>query len=153
MIIGIDMGGVCSRKSVDYEGHGEYHTALDMPGCAESLRELKRNGHTLILISFCGRSRAAVTRSDLEPLGIFDEMYFVRDKHEKGRICDHVGAHFMIDDRKDVLDRIPAQTQCILFDPENPDAWRETVRTISQAEPWERPRTRIKPKLLKWLTY
>ena len=107
--IGVDYGGVCSASAEHCDSE-----QIDVPGCLETLRLMKQNGHYLVLISFCGAKRAKATREYLEPLNVFDKMYFVKNKLFKNQICQYEGIDVMIDDRQDVLNTItPADT--ILF--------------------------------------
>ena len=80
--IGVDYGGVCSASAEHCDSE-----QIDVPGCLETLRLMKQNGHYLVLISFCGAKRAKATREYLEPLNVFDKMYFVKNKLFKNQIC------------------------------------------------------------------
>ena len=104
--IGVDMGGVCSSKSRVYEEtDGEIKKLIDVPDCLKYLNKLKDDGHELVLVSFCGKRRARETRLKLleEYKGLFDKIFFVKDKKKKGMVCDYNKLDVMIDDRLDVL--------------------------------------------------
>lgn len=112
------MGGVCCKSSEadKYEGGGKFTPKLNMEGCRESLEHLRAQGHTLILISYCGKNRARVTYPLVQ--FVFDEIYFVRSRDFKSIVCNCRAVDVMIDDRKDIIDNIQANcptTFCIHF--------------------------------------
>lgn len=109
--IGVDYGGVCSASAEHCDSE-----QIDVPGCLETLRLMKQNGHYLVLISFCGAKRAKATREYLETLNVFDKMYFVKNKLFKNQICQYEGIDVMIDDRIDVLNTIMPPADTILFE-------------------------------------
>lgn len=102
--LGIDFGGVCSRDSDSYETDADAKDdqAINVPGCIEALTELKRQGHYLVLASFCGKKRADTTRRS-KAMGYFHEVYFVKKRPSKSQVCHVLGLDAMIDDRSDVL--------------------------------------------------
>jgi hypothetical protein len=107
--IGVDMGGVCSSKSMVYEDDSkEMNVLIDVEDALKYLELLQRDGHELILVSFCGRRRANETRRTLKEKykGLFDEVFFVKDKKYKKDICEFKNLDVMIDDRTDVLRHI-----------------------------------------------
>lgn len=108
--IGVDMGGVCVRKGRQYEDDTkQFNRVMDMPKCIESLQALRAMGHYLVLVSFCGRSRAENTSKTLslpDHKELFDELYFVKDKSFKDNIAKHLGLDVMIDDRWDILEKM-----------------------------------------------
>lgn len=115
--LGIDYGGVCSIHSSRYEaadGNHEAPEAINMPGCLEALQTLKAQGHQLILVSFCGDRRAQSTAKYLQPLGLFDQLYFVKHRGYKADICRLLGLDVLIDDRADILKTV-APTQTLQF--------------------------------------
>jgi hypothetical protein len=58
--IGIDIGGVCAKDSYNYENSDQdQESIINMPNCVSSLEELKKQGHYLVLVSFCGRKLVA----------------------------------------------------------------------------------------------
>jgi len=92
---------------------------INMPGCIEALRKLKAEGHTLILISFCGKKRAVATRKYFykfdEPL--FDHYHFVKKRSFKKDVCAKYGVDIMIDDRLDILKTVaPTKTMWFVND-------------------------------------
>lgn len=110
MNIAIDYGGVCS-ESVNYDVKSNKPVELakiNIPDCVESLIALKQLGHKIYLISFAGRRRSEMTKEylDKEHPRLFDDIFFVRDPTYKNDICQHIGAHIMVDDRNDVLNTI-----------------------------------------------
>jgi hypothetical protein len=114
--IGVDYGGVCSISAENYEDSKKLiNEEINMPGCREALKKLKSLGHKLVLVSFCGARRARQTREYLAPLGLFDELVFVKNRDHKTKICKFYGLDVMIDDRLDILETV-APTQAILFD-------------------------------------
>lgn len=120
--IGVDYGGVCSWHDDNYEASSKTEAdnktndaSINMPDCVESLEKLKSLGHRLVLISFCGASRARKTRAMLEPLELFDVMYFVKKRKYKQLVCQKEGIDIMIDDRLDVLQTIKT-AETVLFD-------------------------------------
>jgi len=117
MNIGIDFGGVLSIH--DNAGAEHINTTIDMPYALEALQQLKNDGHTLFLISFCGRKRAYEThKTILMHPGLFEREIYVKDRADKGKICASLGCHFMIDDRQDVIDAVitdSKMTHTILF--------------------------------------
>jgi hypothetical protein len=108
--IGVDMGGVCVHKGQEYEDdRAKFHRVMDMPNCVEILRLLKAKGHYIVLVSFCGRSRATDTSKSLRKpnhTDLFDEMYFVKNKSFKDAIAKHLALDVMIDDRWDILENM-----------------------------------------------
>lgn len=72
----------------------------------------------LFLISFAGRSRSQETQDSINKTcpGIFDNLYFVKDKNFKKDVCNFLGCDLMIDDRVDVLDTlVNTKTLGVLF--------------------------------------
>lgn len=104
MRIGIDVGGVLSVKTGDYEEEKDADIdLLNVPGCFNGLQALKAAGHELYIISFCGRKRAANTRKKLSHKGLFTEMYFVKNKVTKHLISSVIGLDVFIDDTMEVI--------------------------------------------------
>jgi hypothetical protein len=63
--IGIDFGGVLSQHDKthlleDRNRQQHRNVQIDMPFAIESLQQLKADGHSLLLISFCGRQRGFI---------------------------------------------------------------------------------------------
>lgn len=120
--IGVDFGGVCSAQAEKYESRAKYtpnekeKEIINIENCVEVLRELRKQGHKLYLVSFCGHTRAIDTRQKLNENypGLFDALYFVKDRKYKQSICAFLGLDVMIDDRLDVLETI-SPTQTMLF--------------------------------------
>lgn len=103
--IGIDLGNVCMTGG-DHYGQADGTSALNVPDCIESLRTLRDAGHHLYIISWCGARRATATMPIVASLGLFDGVYFVRDRRYKDMVCQRLGIDVMIDDRMDVLQSI-----------------------------------------------
>lgn len=105
-VICIDFGGVLS---VHDGGSSEHtNTSINMEGAIEGIIELSKT-HQLNIVSFCGKTRAVVTKASLEDSGLgelFAGQYYVKNKNFKLNICDYLGCHFMIDDRIEILDHI-----------------------------------------------
>jgi hypothetical protein len=104
--IGVDMGGVCVHNASRYENNDDkFDPNLNMEGCVDALRLLSNTGHTIVLVSFCGRLRASNTRDMLLTKfpNLFDEIYFVKHNKFKHNIAISRGLDIMIDDRLSVL--------------------------------------------------
>lgn len=105
--IGIDFGGVLS---VHDGGNTEHkNTCINIPDAINSLSYLKSNGHSLSLISFCGKTRAYETFDSLKNGGydtLFDNQFYVKSTNSKSKICKYSGIHIMIDDRVEILDNV-----------------------------------------------
>jgi hypothetical protein len=112
--IGVDMYGVCMHILEQYENNDvvDHMSDLNMEGCVEALRLLSDAGHTLVLVTFCGRRRANNTRDMLLTKfpNLFDELYFVKHMKFKHTIAISRGLDIMIDDRLDVLDSMTTVT-------------------------------------------
>ena len=152
LVVNIDFGGVLSIHDRNTESKNTEHvsTIINMPGGVEALKELKRKGHKLYLNSFCGKKRALETKNAImkekELNGIFENLYFVKDKANKGYVCLHTGCNVMIDDRVDVLTSVQKTSptvHCILFkgDPTHSssssnfiecDSWESVVKVIDK---------------------
>jgi len=127
--IGVDFGGVLTPHGKDYEkGQGNI-SQMNMPGCISALEELKKDGHYLVLVSFCGRSRAESTRKNLPLKDYFDEVYFVKDRKYKNLICQARALDVLIDDRKDILDSLEV-TQGILFGDKPAKTWSDVLKLL-----------------------
>ena len=116
--IGIDFGGVLSIHDGQNNGAEHRTTVINMPGALEALQALKAQGHHLFLISFAGKSRSQETQDSINNTcpGLFDGLYFVKDKGFKKDVCNFLGCDLMIDDRQDVLDTLEnTKTQGVLF--------------------------------------
>ena len=116
--IGIDVGGVLSIHKTDV-GDGEHeNTGIDMPHAIESVRALAAAGHTLYIVSFCGRRRAMETRDSLVACGLADcfaAMYFVKKVTHKKHVCASLGLDVLIDDRGDILRSVTCGTHRVKF--------------------------------------
>jgi len=149
LTIGIDYGGVCSMHDTRHEDdtfNGE--VGINVEGCMESLKQLKSMGHRLILISFCGAKRAHETQKYFLklPEHPFDEVYFVKKRPSKQKICEYVGSDVMIDDRLDILNVIrntktlhfsshPSDAECKFTPDYSAKTWQETVEIIKTLKP------------------
>jgi hypothetical protein len=109
LTIGIDFGGVLSthdrNNDVKTDVVGEHkNTAVNMPDSLNVLEKLKES-HSLILISFCGQKRAVETKASLDTSvpGLFDSIFFTKDKMYKKDICSFAGCDVMIDDTLGIL--------------------------------------------------
>lgn len=114
-VLAIDFGGVCSVHAQHTDGE-HVETRMNMPGCVETLRLLAQR-FDLVLVSFCGRSRAVATKASVDATvpGLFRDLVFVRNKKDKGIICKTLGASALIDDRPDVLATLLPPCRPILF--------------------------------------
>jgi hypothetical protein len=114
--IGVDFGGVLAKHKRGEENQDKIeehkNTQIDMPGAIENLKKLKKNGHQLYIVSFCGRKRALEGMKEVEASGlndVFTEQIYIKNPYEKGRVLLNFGCNFMIDDRIDLLNRIRFQ--------------------------------------------
>jgi hypothetical protein len=146
--IGVDYGGVCSVNSAAHEDTKvDDVPPLNMDGCLEALQKLKSQGHQLILVSFCGRKRANQVREYLPRQfpGLFDEMFFVKDKKFKDEVCRVEKLDVLIDDSPDVFG---SNEHAILF-----QNWNKVLEEMKNLSPF--PRKEVsqedKEKLLKKL--
>ncbi len=127
--IGIDNGGVLSMHKIldvtdvknitddnkSEEGHVS-ESELNMPGVVKGLTILKSVGHKLSMLSFCGKSRAIKTKSEITSLhpNLFDEFIFTKDKRFKSGICEHLGLDVFIDDTYEVIIQVASENQSML---------------------------------------
>ncbi len=75
----------------------------------ESVEQLKKMGHKLYIISFCGRSRAIQTKNGLDFAGLsdfFNDQFYVKNREDKKYVCKYLGCDIMIDDREGILNDI-----------------------------------------------
>lgn len=112
--IGIDFGGVLSIHDGEPIAVEHRSTAINMPNAIESLHLLKKLGHKLYLISFCGKTRAVQTKKSIDDNipDLFEETYFVKSKKYKKDITKYVGCDIMIDDTLDILVDIEKTRSC-----------------------------------------
>ena len=121
--IGVDFGGVLAKhkKGEDAEKLEEHkNTQIDMPGAIETLKKLKKNGHDLYIVSFCGKKRAIEGKAEIENSGltnVFTEQIYIKNPFKKGDVLLNFGCNFMIDDRLDLLNKIK------LVDPDIVTIW------------------------------
>lgn len=129
--IGIDFGGVLTPKGEQYETNKNVVSQMDMPGCIPALQQLKKDGHYLVLISFCGPKRANSTRMQIPLKTYFDEFYFVKNRKYKNDICKARALDVMIDDREDILNTLEF-TQKIHFGQKGAETWKDVMKIISR---------------------
>ncbi len=106
LCIAIDAGGVLLKKN---SGNDQTdRSRFPIRGAKDNLTKLKKQGHTLVLVSFAGRKTAEITMNDMKVHypGLFDKLFFVKNKLEKVAICRYIGADVMIDDTAEVLHNI-----------------------------------------------
>jgi len=127
--IGIDFGGVLTQKGEKYEKNKNDVSHMDMPGCIVALQQLKKDGHYLVLVSFCGPNRAHSTRKQLPLNDYFDEIYFVKNRKYKNDICKARALDLLIDDRKDILDTLEF-SQKIHFGQKGAETWKDVMKII-----------------------
>lgn len=105
--IGIDYGGVLS---IHDGGDAEHKTTdANMEGAIDGVANLKKAGHHLNIISFCGMRRAVATKHSVDSSGLsefFDNQYYVGNRDHKKYICKYLGCDFMIDDREAILNDV-----------------------------------------------
>jgi hypothetical protein len=153
--IAVDFGGVLSihdKESVEQNSNGEAKsdnnghrsTAINMPDSIESLRLLKDQGHKLFLNSFCGKARALETQKgvDEQTPGLFEKLYFVKNKKFKGDVTKFLGCDVMIDDTLEILVDMAKSNSCpnlIWFtgDPNFDDKTKNNVESIKEAKSWK----------------
>ena len=149
LTIGIDYGGVCSMNDAKHEDNtfsGE--VGINVENCMESLKELKTQGHKLVLKSFCGGHRARERQQYFFklPENPFPDVFFVKKRPSKQKICEFVGADVMIDDRLDILEVIQntktlhfgshiSDVNCKYIPDYEAKNWRETVEIIKTFKP------------------
>lgn len=139
MKIGIDAGGVIFRND-----DGETDTSQTenlVPGVIEFIQSLKARGHTVHLVSFCGKSRERETADAIARLGIpLDFQHYVRDRQLKGRVIRREGIACMIDDRLDVLQCIRKEcgptVKLVLFTGGGGKAGHNIPRFICRCDTW-----------------
>ncbi len=115
--IGIDYGNVCSSDAASYENESnDNELGINVPDCLSTLRQLRDDGHSLYLVSFCGKKRAMGTKAYFATLedNPFTELFFVKAREHKKYICQRFGLDVMIDDRTDILESIK-DTQTMQF--------------------------------------
>jgi hypothetical protein len=113
--IAVDFGGVLSiHDKGNLDGRAHKSVSINIPDALDSLKFLKSQGHKLYINSFCGKGRAALTRQALidNASGVFDDVYFVRDKKFKGLVTKYLGCDVMIDDTLEILTRIRDDKTC-----------------------------------------
>lgn len=137
--IGIDFGGVLADDSL-YE-KGSTKSEMSMPGCKEALKLLRKEGHYLVLVSFCGKNRAETNRKNLPLDEYFDEVFFVKNRDHKNLICKAKALDVLIDDRQDILDTLDS-CYGILFgkkptfqDKYRAENWTETLKVLGSIKP------------------
>jgi hypothetical protein len=106
--IGVDYGNVLSVHTDIYESKDESASdvcGITVPGAVDALIELKKLGHTLHLVSYCGKKRAGITKKYLEDnySGVFEDLFFVKHRKYKNDVCKRYGLSIMIDDRADII--------------------------------------------------
>jgi hypothetical protein len=172
LTIAIDFGGVLSVHDAKNDTGSEHHNvSINMEGALEALVTLKKAGHKLYLVSFCGRRRAVETMESINTSapGIFDGLYFVKDKAYKKHICAYLGADVMIDDTLPILVDIAQNAeprQLILFsgDPgfktqgntrvlaiAKLDSWSRIVELCATLKPSHKPAWNLAENLSKWV--
>lgn len=107
--IGIDFGGVLSIHDRSHTTEAEHKSdEINMPDALNELEKIKSLGHELILISFCGKSRAIKTKESVMKTcsKLFDKIIFVKSKDFKVDVCKKYGCDVMIDDTLDILVQI-----------------------------------------------
>lgn len=118
--IGVDFGGVLAKHTKSGEENmpvtEHKNTKIDMPGAVETLQKLKQKGHTLYIVSFCGKKRALegmeeVKRHHLDT--VFTEQVYITNPFEKSTVLSKFGCNFMIDDRLDLLDAIQKRNPAV----------------------------------------
>lgn len=139
--IAVDFGGVCSVHSERYEAKDmDGLEPINVPGCVEALQEMKKQGHKLYLLSFCGAKRAKSTRDYLNEKhkDLFDVLIFVKNRKFKANLCAKHGIDVLIDDRQDILSNIKP-TQSILFTYEDTLAGKaiQAPKNMAVASSWE----------------
>jgi hypothetical protein len=145
--LGIDFGGVCSRDSEKYETDSKDDQDINVPGCTKALEELKRQGHYLVLVSFCGKNRADTTRRS-KAMGYFHEVYFVKKRPSKSQVCHALGLDVLIDDRSDilaVLQKDKRKTKTVKFSSHPSDT--PGFHPDHKANSWEEFMTDVLPRL------
>ena len=120
--IAIDFGGVLSKKDAPSktddkaQSKGHRSTAIDMPGAPEALSLLSTRGHQLVLLSFCGKTRALGTKKAIlehaHARHWFRDLFFVKDILNKKLVVAAAKCNVMIDDTLDILLDIAKSDDC-----------------------------------------
>ena len=167
--IGVDFGGVLAKHTKVGEENAPVtehkNTNINMPGAVENLHKLKKKGHQLYIVSFCGKKRALegmeeVKEKGLEP--VFTEQIYIGNPWEKGSVLQKFGCNFMIDDRLDLLEAIKkkspktktiwfGQTQDKCIDGQHicAETWDDVYEIINSSEYFNVPKQDI--NINKWL--
>lgn len=156
--IGVDFGGVCSSITKDYEDGKAFvdtinvdANIINIENCAEVLREIIAAGHKIALISFCGKTRAKVTRKALSTHypDIFNvaNMWFVKKRRDKNALCKFLGLDLMIDDKLSIVESITCTTPVLFtgdptYDQDSSaykgliaNSWNEVLNIVNATKP------------------
>ena len=133
LIIGIDLGGVVFPGGDRYNPENTEPVFLE--GCIQALRELKRQGHILVVVSYCRNARAKRTFGMLQSSelyrDLFDLVFFVGKRQHKKHLVNMLQMDVMIDDTPSILAGMPDNTECILFGNKE-----STVDGVHRCENW-----------------
>lgn len=126
----------------------DFHGVADTPGAFENLEILKRQGHSLYLISFSGRKRSIETQLFIQRHhpNIFIRTIYVKKREYKAKICQRYALDLMLDDNIDILQSIPViNTIHFRYGDVNPYhdpvakftayTWEEAMEIISKSLP------------------
>lgn len=145
--IGIDIGGVCTTDNA-YDADSKDELVL-ADGCLEVLTELKKQGHHLVIVSFCGRKRAENNRRQ-SLIKYFDDAFFVKKRPYKAIVCKNQGLDLLIDDRSDILARLDEHTTKVKFGVHHSDvnikfkpdyhvhSWSDVLDVVKSIKPKKR---------------
>lgn len=119
--IGVDFGGVLARQDPkDNQENAPItehkRTKINMPGAVETLHKLKDKGHTLYIVSFCGKKRALEAIEEIKNKNldtVFTEQIYIGNPYEKSTVLAKFGCNFMIDDRLDLLNFIQKRNPAV----------------------------------------
>ena len=132
MRIGIDFGNVVIGGGNEWFGR-EYLSSPPVPNAYQSILDLLATGHEIFGVSKAYPRNQVKTVKWLRTFG-FDHIFqqsntfFVLRREDKAIVANHMNLDFMIDDRKDIIDCINTETECLgmLF-----TSWTDTMSQLA----------------------
>lgn len=136
MRIGIDFGNVIIGGGNEWFGQ-DYLRSPVLPNAHQSILNLVEDGHEVFGVSKAYPRNQVKTVKWLRTFG-FDHIFgqantfFVLRREDKAIVANHMNLDFMIDDRKDIIDHINTETEClgILF-----TSWTQTNNQLDTLIP------------------
>lgn len=113
-VLALDAGGVLFDKDEHRSDEDTSQVDRWMRGCVDAVRRIGARGtHRIVVNSFAGRRRGEETRKSIaDQLGDVipaDQVFVVRDRDLKWKVCYDAYADVMVDDRFGVLQTIHQQ--------------------------------------------